>query len=271
MISMSLERFFIFSLVIHALIITALIFYKPAVKDEKKSGEFLTRLVSPEEFSGRTGPPPITPRTQPVPPAKRSARETVPPAPVIQDKGMEPSLKGGPVPETSQPSPPREQIAGGESKSETRGAGNLRKSETKVTPLREKLFDKSVIGDLAKRDLERGEKKKDARFSFDAKDYRFLIYNRRLKERIESIWIYPPEAAAKGIYGDLVLRFTIKKNGKLGTIELVRTSGHKSLDDAAMKALKDGEPYWPLPDEWDMDAYVIEGRFVYTIYGYFIR
>ena len=136
------------------------------------------------------------------------------------------------------------------------------------------MFDKGVIGDLAKRDVEkeeRGKKEKGKSFSFDTDEFKFLIYNRRLKERIESIWIYPSEAASKGIYGDLIIRFTIKKNGQLGAVELVRTSGHKSLDDAAIKALKDGAPYWPLPKEWNLEGYTIEGHFIYTIYGYYIR
>jgi protein TonB len=83
--------------------------------------------------------------------------------------------------------------------------------------------------------------------------------------------MYPPEAAADGLYGDLVLKFTIKKNGRLGAVELVRTSGHKNLDDAAIRALKDGAPFWPLPEEWGMEAYTIVGHFVYTLYGYYLR
>ena len=54
-------------------------------------------------------------------------------------------------------------------------------------------------------------------------------------------------------------------------MELVRTSGHKTLDDAAMEALRDGTPYWPLPEEWGMEGYTIEGHFVYSLYGYYIR
>lgn len=135
-----------------------------------------------------------------------------------------------------------------------------------VPSLREKLFDESIIGSLAKK-----EEREEKVFTFDAKEYKFLLYNKRLKERIESIWIYPPDAAAKGIFGDLVIRFSIKKNGRLGEIELIRTSGHKSLDDAAIKALRDGEPYWPLPEEWGMDIYTIVGHFIYTIHGYYIR
>jgi protein TonB len=148
---------------------------------------------------------------------------------------------------------------------------SIPRDTTKEVPMREKLFDKNVIGDLAKKYIEKEDKEKKSKiFTFDASEYKFLIYNRRLKERIENIWIYPPEAAAKGIYGDLVIKFTIMKNGKLGSVELARTSGHKNLDDAAMKALKDGEPYWPLPEEWGMENYTIEGHFIYTIYGSYI-
>ncbi|PKL52368.1 MAG: hypothetical protein CVV37_01730 [Nitrospira bacterium HGW-Nitrospira-1] len=61
------------------------------------------------------------------------------------------------------------------------------------------------------------------------------------------------------------------KNGKLGAVELVRTSGYKMLDAAAIKALKDGEQYWPLPEAWDMESYTILGHFVYSLYGYSLR
>ena len=160
----------------------------------------------------------------------------------------------------------------------TSGDENLIQKPIKPQYLpREKLFDRNVIGDLAKRDIEREKNEREKlqgkgrTLTLDTKDYKYLLYNERLKQRIESIWIYPHDEASRGIYGDLIIRFTIKKNGTLGAVELVRTSGYQNLDDAAMKALKDGEPYWPLPDEWGMDAYTIVGHFVYTIYGYYIR
>jgi periplasmic protein TonB len=162
--------------------------------------------------------------------------------------------------------------------------------------MKEKLFDRNVINDLAKRDLEKKEQAKkdkiplldtrpeqtygskgglqnrddkkfeaDKKLSFDGKELKFMLYDRKLKERIEHIWIYPPSAAARGISGDLLIRFTIMKTGKLGAVELVRTSGHKDLDDAAIKALKDASPFWPLPESWGMDSYTIDGHFIYTI------
>ncbi|MBA4348820.1 MAG: energy transducer TonB, partial [Thermodesulfovibrio sp.] len=113
--------------------------------------------------------------------------------------------------------------------------------------------------------------KSESTITFDTEEFKYYGYLQRLKEKIEGLWKYPHDAAERGIYGDLYIKFTIKKNGKLGAVELVRTSGHKSLDDAAIKALKDAEPYWPLPDELDKEGLTITGHFIYSIYGIYIR
>lgn len=134
---------------------------------------------------------------------------------------------------------------------------------------RERLFDKDVIGKLTQKNKE--NTKPESGITFDTKEFKYYGYMQRLKEKIEGIWRYPSDAAEKGIYGDLYIRFTIKKDGKLGAVELIRTSGHKILDDAAIKALKDAEPYWPLPEEWGRDGFTITGHFVYSIYGAYIR
>lgn len=134
-------------------------------------------------------------------------------------------------------------------------------------PLREKLFDREIVERLAKKE----EIKKDAGITFDSEEFKHHDYMRRLKERIEGAWEYPPDAAMRGLYGDLYIKFTIKKDGLLGNMELMRTSGHRSLDEAAMKALKNAEPFWPLPEEWGKETLTIDGHFVYSIYGTYIR
>jgi protein TonB len=135
--------------------------------------------------------------------------------------------------------------------------------------LREKLFDRDVIGKLA----QKGEAnaKSESNVTFDAGEFKYYGYLQRLREKIEGVWRYPPDAAARGIYGDLYVRFTIRKDGRLGAIELVRTSGHRSLDDAAIRALREAEPFWPLPTEWNKDGLTITGRFIYSLHGVFIR
>jgi len=224
----------------------------------------------PDEKAAMIHPSAPPPQSQkPAAEERRSERQVLPPVPPVAVNPDQVKKQSGPsIAQGGQRNIIREPSERSDH------TGNVETPDHLQPSFREKIFDRSVIRDLAKRDSEKEEKEnrgKDKAFSFDTDEFKFLIYNRRLKERIENIWVYPPEAAAKGIYGDLIIRFTIKKNGQLGSVELVRTSGHKNLDDAAMKALKDGAPYWPLPKEWNLEGYTIEGHFIYTIYGYYIR
>lgn len=269
---MSLKRFFSYSIAIHTIIVVAAMFFMPVVKGKDTRGEFFTRLVSPDEFRAQMPSIPAIPEARS---AKSARPKVVKPAPSIEgdirmlpEKGIPPSPSSLSADKETSPS----QLTSPASPSLPEGKGTGQQPDKLRPNVRERLFDKSIIGDLAKREIEKEEKeKKGGTFTLDTKEYKFLIYNKRLKEKIESIWIYPPDAAAHGVYGDLIIKFTINKNGRLGAVELIRTSGHENLDDAAIKALKSGEPYWPLPDEWGMEAYSIEGHFIYTIYGYYIR
>ncbi len=139
-------------------------------------------------------------------------------------------------------------------------------SEPEGLPLKPKphLFDKETIEKFAKKAPEEKE------LTFDTREFRHRGYLRMLKEKIESVWRYPTEAARRGISGDLYIRFSIKRDGRLGGVELLRTSGHKDLDEAAMKALRDAEPYWPLPQDWDKEDIEITGHFIYLLGRYYI-
>jgi protein TonB len=99
--------------------------------------------------------------------------------------------------------------------------------------------------------------------TFDTSEFQYRGYMRLLREKIESIWKYPSEAAKRGISGDLYIRFEIKRDGTLADIELMRTSGYRDLDEAAIKALKDAQPYWPLPDGFEKETLEIKGHFIY--------
>jgi protein TonB len=123
------------------------------------------------------------------------------------------------------------------------------------------LFDREVIEKYASK-VPQPEKD----LTFNTSELKHRGYMRILKEKIESIWKYPKDAVRQNRSGDLYIMFTIKRNGELGDVEILRTSGHRSLDMAAMKALKDAEPFWPLPDDWQKDSLEIKGHFIY-IYG----
>ncbi len=277
-----------FSLMIHILAV-ALIFYVPQAKKET-GAPFVTRLVSPEELSRVFPPQPSVRRlpeeglrsrpSQPAPAVPRAAKPAVPrrespavPFPSVKpgqgeaEKGLVPMGmrdKEAPGQEAS-PGAPGASVPGvGGTPNAQRGplASPSPSFKDKFDP-----FDPEIVQKFAKRE----ESTHDNSITFDTKEFKYETYMMRLKDRIEGIWRYPPDAAMRGIYGDLYIRFTIKKNGRLSDVALVRTSGHRSLDQAAIQALKDAEPYWPLPDEWGKDALTITGHFVYSIYGTYIR
>jgi protein TonB len=126
---------------------------------------------------------------------------------------------------------------------------------------RSQLFDRDTIEKFARKSspVRKG-------LSFDTSEFKHRGYMRMLKEKIESIWEYPDEAVRLGISGDLYLKFSITRDGRIGEIELLRTSGYRELDEAAIKAVKDAEPYWPLPEDWKKDILEIKGHFIY-IFG----
>jgi len=275
------------SLAIH-LLVGLLILLAPVQKKESDT-PFITRLVSPDEFKQ---PPRETIRghKDSSPPDKLKGVDRGGRQKPLTKSSPPPSSTAGPVapleegpPALTAPTPEsgrgdlnagdrgveaRQEVKGGPPAIGSQKSGVQRKGVTNAPmPLREKLFDREIVERFAKRE----DVRRDDGITFETKELKYYTYMMRLKERIEGIWKYPNEAASRGIYGDLYIRFTIKKNGMLGDTELVRTSGHRSLDEAAMKALKDAEPFWPLPDEWGKDAITITGHFVYSLYGTYIR
>jgi periplasmic protein TonB len=276
---LTIKKFIFFSIVVHIGIVVGLYFIPEGGKN--KTAPFFARLVSPEELRATVEKPPLPP-----PQMKKNRDPRVPkdsPAfpirpkyvpspdePVVPGQGKE---TGKHLPEGIYPKPVYRDKGVDpvtENSSAPGGAENSVKQAKPTYSAKKRLYDPEIIGDIAMKETQRMPKKDDS-ITFDTSDYRYAGYMKKLKEKIESIWIYPPEARMRGLYGDLKIQFTIRKNGKLGAVDLVRTSGYKVLDDAAIRALKDGEPYWPVPEEWGMESYTILGHFVYTIYGYSVK
>jgi protein TonB len=276
-----LKKALAYSLILHVLLFSAAFFL---VQEKEKKGKgtppFFAKIITPDELKeGDRVPvqpsrPAIKQKPQKASPPKPKAADKLSkaPAPTPSDKGLMPPAarsEAGSRSESFQ-SPQRPQQGSDIESPPQSSRGQESASPKPQSPLREKLFDKDVIGKLAHKERET-PKKPDSSITFDTREFKYYGYMQRLREKIEGIWKYPSEAAERGIYGDLYIRFTIKKNGKLGAVEVVRTSGHKSLDDAALKALKEAEPYWPLPDEWGHEGFTITGHFIYSLQGIYIR
>ncbi|MFZ2224690.1 MAG: energy transducer TonB [Candidatus Deferrimicrobium sp.] len=104
----------------------------------------------------------------------------------------------------------------------------------------------------------------------NAPEVQYISYFASIKRKIELVWQYPYDAAVAGIQGELTLDFVIARSGKVDSIELVRSSGSKILDDEAIRSIRKAAPFDPIPTQYKIPSLLIRGRFVY-IHGGALR
>ncbi|HWH42129.1 MAG TPA: TonB family protein [Usitatibacter sp.] len=92
-----------------------------------------------------------------------------------------------------------------------------------------------------------------------AQEYRFAQYVDTWRQRIERVGNlnYPEEAKTRKLYGSLQLTVAIKANGEVETVEVNRSSGHRILDQAAIRIVRLAAPFPPFPDNIRVDTDIL--------------
>jgi len=90
-----------------------------------------------------------------------------------------------------------------------------------------------------------------------ATDALYIDAWRRKIERIGNL-NYPEKAKRDGIYGSLSLKVAINADGTVNEILVLRSSGHKILDDAAIRIVRLASPFAPLTNEILVDTDILE-------------
>jgi periplasmic protein TonB len=87
--------------------------------------------------------------------------------------------------------------------------------------------------------------------SASTKEYKYSNYLDAWKRKVERIGNinYPDEARRMRLFGNLILRVSLRANGTIHEIRVRRSSGHKILDDAAIRIVRLAAPYAPFPAE----------------------
>lgn len=92
-----------------------------------------------------------------------------------------------------------------------------------------------------------------------AQEYRFAQYVEDWRQKVERVGtLNYPEAARGKLYGSLLLSVSILSDGTVDKIGVQRSSGHKVLDEAAVRIVKMAAPYAPFPPDIRKDYDVIE-------------
>ena len=92
-----------------------------------------------------------------------------------------------------------------------------------------------------------------------AAEYRFAVYVDKWRQKVERVGNlnYPEEARQKKIYGSLQLTVAIKANGEIESVEINRPSGHKVLDQAALRIVRLASPFDPFPPNIRVDTDIL--------------
>lgn len=90
-------------------------------------------------------------------------------------------------------------------------------------------------------------------------EYRFARYAEDWRIKVEKVGNlnYPEEAKRQKIYGSLQLIVNIKADGSVERVEVRRSSGHKVLDEAAIRIVNLAAPYAAFPEDIRKDTDIL--------------
>ncbi len=266
-------RFLSLSLALHALMVAAALYL---IKPQAPGLPLFTpvRIVNLPPQEARQLPPvqqraPVRPAPPPPAPRPVVPEKRLPPGAVPMPKkfGAGDEIK---LPKTS---PRTGQPEGAEQGKETGksgtqpGAGTL-PSHRQTGPL--PFLSQNDIDELARKGMPEKQPGDDS-ITLDTDEFKFMSYNRWLQIKIESVLKYPELAAVSGYQGTLFIKFDILKDGSLGGLEILKSSGYKILDDEALRSIRASAPFQPLPDDWRMDRYSIRAAVIFYLGVGYIR
>jgi protein TonB len=86
--------------------------------------------------------------------------------------------------------------------------------------------------------------------SANTREYEFASYMSAWVSKVERVgnMNYPMDLRRKKLHGDLVLTVGINQNGTVESVDIMRSSGIREIDQAAVDIVQLAAPYSPLPD-----------------------
>jgi protein TonB len=91
-------------------------------------------------------------------------------------------------------------------------------------------------------------------------EYKYANYLDAWRRKVERVGNlnYPDEAKRRKLYGNLVMHVALRPDGTVKAINIRKSSGHKLLDDAAIRIVKLSAPFAPFPGEIRKEADIID-------------
>ncbi|MCU7920218.1 MAG: energy transducer TonB [Candidatus Thiodiazotropha sp. (ex Epidulcina cf. delphinae)] len=108
-----------------------------------------------------------------------------------------------------------------------------------------------LTAELERKTLAYAKMPKRKAISASTKEYKYAAYLDAWRRKVERIGNlnYPDQAKRSKLYGNLILHVAVKTDGSVERIRVLHSSGHKVLDDAAVRIVRLAAPFSPFPYE----------------------
>jgi protein TonB len=206
-------------------------------------------------------------------------KETAPEGQDTEDR--EPVVQAPqPVPRPQPPTPPRPEPSAEKPKADESDqtlAETLEGWKQKKTEPPQKLPDLETLTQISpqamaqiesdwrqkyRKDIERGDT-----VWMDTQQDLLISFMRRFRNNIYGVWNYPESARRQNQQGSCLLRITVDRDGNITDVKLMESSGYRVLDDEAMRAVRQGATYGPLPRAYPNEYLHIMALFNYQMGG----
>ncbi|MDY6881919.1 MAG: TonB family protein [Desulfatiglans sp.] len=101
--------------------------------------------------------------------------------------------------------------------------------------------------------------------SLDTTDRRYSSYARVIKERLMRQWRYPPKARENLIEGEVLLVFSLNREGHLLVTNRLENAAHSILAGEAERAIRQAAPFPPFPHSITVSRLNIRASFIYRL------
>lgn len=107
----------------------------------------------------------------------------------------------------------------------------------------------SLSAEIRRKLQAKAERPRRKFISASTKEYKYAAYMEAWRLKVERVGNlnYPDAARKRKLSGSLILDVALNKDGSINQITVRRSSGHKILDDAAIRIVKLASPYSPFP------------------------
>jgi protein TonB len=116
--------------------------------------------------------------------------------------------------------------------------------------LMEKKIEMARLAEEVQREATAYAKRPKKKFiSANTKEYEYAGYMAAWVARVERIGNlnYPDEARRQQLHGQLVLTVALNRDGSIKSTDVIQSSGHKLLDEAAIRIVRLAAPFPPIP------------------------